>query len=101
MLGGGIQGRYDLDSGRTAMDFHALAKGAAAAGELIPSVAGVRITRCWSGIEGKTEDLLPVISFNAKTSAEDQKKHEDFVNRMMEKGYTQKGKGKQKDKGNT
>ena len=37
-----------------------------------------------------TEDLLPVISFNAKTSAEDQKKHEDFVNRMVEKGYTQK-----------
>ncbi|MCF2908012.1 MULTISPECIES: PrkA family serine protein kinase [Pseudoalteromonas] len=37
-----------------------------------------------------TEELLPVISFNAKTSAEDQKKHEDFVNRMMEKGYTQK-----------
>ncbi len=37
-----------------------------------------------------TEDLLPVISFNAKTSAEDQKKHEDFVARMMEKGYTQK-----------
>ena len=37
-----------------------------------------------------TEDLLPVISFNAKTSAEDQQKHEDFVNRMVEKGYTQK-----------
>lgn len=37
-----------------------------------------------------TEDLLPVISFNAKTSAEDQKKHEDFVNRMVDKGYTQK-----------
>jgi serine protein kinase len=37
-----------------------------------------------------TEDLLPVISFNAKSSAEDQSKHEDFVNRMMMKGYTQK-----------
>ena len=37
-----------------------------------------------------TEELLPVISFNAKTSAEDQKKHENFVNRMVEKGYTQK-----------
>ena len=36
------------------------------------------------------EDLLPVISFNTKTSAEDQQKHEDFVNRMVEKGYTQK-----------
>ncbi|WP_229833444.1 PrkA family serine protein kinase, partial [Alishewanella longhuensis] len=37
-----------------------------------------------------TEELLPVISFNAKTSTEDQKKHDDFVNRMMEKGYTRK-----------
>ena len=37
-----------------------------------------------------TEDLLPVISFNAKTSSDDQKKHDDFVNRMMDKGYTQK-----------
>jgi serine protein kinase len=37
-----------------------------------------------------TEDLLPVISFNAKASAEDQKKHQNFVNRMTEKGYTEK-----------
>ena len=37
-----------------------------------------------------TEQLLPVISFNAKSSTEDQKKHEDFVNRMQEKGYTAK-----------
>ena len=37
-----------------------------------------------------TEDLLPVISFNAKASAEDQGKHEDFVNRMVDKGYTEK-----------
>ena len=37
-----------------------------------------------------TEDLLPVISFNAKASAEDQKKHHDFVVRMVEKGYTEK-----------
>jgi serine protein kinase len=37
-----------------------------------------------------TEDLLPVISFNAKTSADDQQKHDDFVKRMMTKGYTRK-----------
>lgn len=37
-----------------------------------------------------TEDLLPVISFNAKASAEDKRKHEDFVERMVEKGYTPK-----------
>jgi serine protein kinase len=37
-----------------------------------------------------TEELLPVISFNAKGSAEEQRKHEDFVNRMVTKGYTPK-----------
>ncbi|WP_022653140.1 PrkA family serine protein kinase [Aquaspirillum serpens] len=37
-----------------------------------------------------TEELLPVISFNSKASAEDVKKHEDFVNRMVTKGYTPK-----------
>ncbi|MEO8628979.1 MAG: PrkA family serine protein kinase [Betaproteobacteria bacterium] len=37
-----------------------------------------------------TEDLLPVISFNAKASAEDQKKHQNFVERMVDKGYTEK-----------
>ncbi|MDH5545932.1 MAG: PrkA family serine protein kinase [Gammaproteobacteria bacterium] len=37
-----------------------------------------------------TEDLLPVISFNAKSSADDKKKHDDFVDRMTEKGYTGK-----------
>ena len=37
-----------------------------------------------------TEDLLPVISFNAKASAQDKKKHQDFVQRMIERGYTEK-----------
>jgi serine protein kinase len=37
-----------------------------------------------------TEELLPVISFNAKASADEAKKHENFVNRMVEKGYTAK-----------
>jgi serine protein kinase len=37
-----------------------------------------------------TEDLLPVISFNAKASGEERKKHEEFVNRMVDKGYTPK-----------
>ncbi len=37
-----------------------------------------------------TEDLLPVISFNTKTSNDDQQKHDDFIDRMMTKGYTKK-----------
>jgi serine protein kinase len=37
-----------------------------------------------------TEDLLPVISFNAKASADDANKHQEFVSRMVDKGYTAK-----------
>jgi len=37
-----------------------------------------------------TEDLLPVISFNAKGSVDDRHKHESFVARMTQKGYTEK-----------
>ena len=37
-----------------------------------------------------TEDLLPVISFNAKSSEDEKKKHEEFILRMVEKGYTRK-----------
>ena len=37
-----------------------------------------------------TEDLLPVISFNAKASIDEQRKHQNFIDRMVEKGYTSK-----------
>jgi serine protein kinase len=37
-----------------------------------------------------TEELLPVISFNAKGSVEDKSKHDNFVARMVQKGYTEK-----------
>lgn len=37
-----------------------------------------------------TEELLPVISFNARASVEDNQKHDDFVERMVSKGYTRK-----------
>lgn len=35
-----------------------------------------------------TEDLLPVVSFGTKANKDDQKKHDDFVSRMVSKGYT-------------
>lgn len=38
----------------------------------------------------KTEDLLPVISFDAKASKENADKHKNFVDRMVTKGYTEK-----------
>lgn len=37
-----------------------------------------------------TEDLLPVISYGAKSSAEEQRKHDNFVDRMMKRGYTER-----------
>ncbi|RVU86005.1 PrkA family serine protein kinase [Leucothrix sargassi] len=37
-----------------------------------------------------TEELLPVISFSAKSSTEEQRKHDNFVNRMVARGYTEK-----------
>jgi serine protein kinase len=36
----------------------------------------------------QVEDLLPVISFGAKKDGETEKKHEEFVARMMARGYT-------------
>ncbi len=38
----------------------------------------------------KTEDILPVISFEAKGSQELDERHKSFVNRMAARGYTEK-----------
>jgi serine protein kinase len=36
------------------------------------------------------EEMLPVVSFDVKRDSEEQEKHEDFVRRMMELGYTRR-----------
>lgn len=41
-------------------------------------------------IFSKTEDLIPVISFSGKVSKDEEKKHSEFINRMVERGYTNK-----------
>jgi serine protein kinase len=38
----------------------------------------------------QVEDLLPVISFGSKKDSESEKKHDEFVMRMMERGYTER-----------
>ncbi len=38
----------------------------------------------------KTQDLLPVISFSGQGNKEDKTKHESFINRMIELGYTER-----------
>jgi sarcosine oxidase, subunit beta len=61
LLGGGIQGEADPALGTSRVDFPRLAGGVRTALRLFPSLASVRIARCWTGIEAKTPDLLPVI----------------------------------------
>ena len=39
---------------------------------------------------GQIEDLLPVISFGAKRDKETDAKHQEFVDRMVERGYTRR-----------
>jgi serine protein kinase len=38
----------------------------------------------------QVEDLLPVISFGSKKDGETEKKHDEFVQRMVERGYTER-----------
>ncbi len=38
----------------------------------------------------QVEDLLPIISFGSKKDGETEKKHEEFVLRMVERGYTER-----------
>ncbi|TCR64922.1 FAD-dependent oxidoreductase [Bosea sp. BK604] len=64
VIGGGLQGSADLDRERSTVDFRQLARGARAAGDLFPAVRGVRIARCWTGIEAETSDHIPVIGLS-------------------------------------
>ncbi|MBI1339720.1 PrkA family serine protein kinase [bacterium] len=38
----------------------------------------------------QVEDLLPVISFGSKKDSESEKKHDEFVSRMVARGYTER-----------
>jgi sarcosine oxidase subunit beta len=64
VIGGGLQGRADLDTQRSVVDYRELSKGARAATDLFPCVRDVRIIRAWAGMEAKTDDLLPVIGLS-------------------------------------
>lgn len=61
VIGGGLQGAADVERRRSTVNFTELAKGARASADLFPMVAGVRIARCWTGIEAQTRDHIPVI----------------------------------------
>jgi len=61
VIGGGLQGIPDLDAETSAVRMGVLSKGARAATDLFPCVRDIRIVRVWSGLEAKTEDMLPVV----------------------------------------
>lgn len=61
VIGGGLQGRADIEAQQSFVDFTELAKSAQAATDLFPSTSPLRIVRAWTGMEAKTDDLLPVI----------------------------------------
>lgn len=64
LIGGGQQGRTDLDREQGWVDVENLARSAAAAVALFPQVREVRIVRSWCGIEAETPDAIPVIGLS-------------------------------------
>lgn len=61
VIGGGLQGRADIEAQKSFVDFRELSKGARAATDLFPSIRSLRIVRSWAGMEATTKDHLPVI----------------------------------------
>jgi sarcosine oxidase, subunit beta len=60
LIGGGQQGRPDLQNEITEIDARSLAKSAAAAMALFPSIGRLRIVRSWAGLEAKTRDDVAI-----------------------------------------
>ena len=60
LIGGGQQGRADLQNESAEIDALTLAKSAAAAVALFPSVGKLRIVRTWAGLEAKTSDDVAI-----------------------------------------
>lgn len=65
LIGGGHQGRCDPATETSVVDFRKLAVAARIATDLFPHMSGVRILRCWTGIEAQTQDDIPVIGGSA------------------------------------
>jgi sarcosine oxidase, subunit beta len=61
LFGGGHRAPVVRDANRCDVDVHAIAKAATTAAALFPVLRDANIVRVWSGIEGFTQDGLPVI----------------------------------------
>jgi sarcosine oxidase subunit beta len=62
LVGGGHEGRANLKTNGTHLDYAGLATSAQTATTLFPIMHKARIVRCWAGIEGVMPDGIPVIS---------------------------------------
>ncbi len=62
LIGGGYRGKVDIDHRTTLLDMSGLAVNAATAEQLFPIMQGIRVVRCWAGIEALMPDEIPVIS---------------------------------------
>lgn len=60
LIGGGQQGRGNLETESAKVDAYTLAKSAAAALALFPMIGRLRIVRSWAGLEGRTSDDLAI-----------------------------------------
>ncbi len=61
LIGGARLGHADAEAGSADLRFDELRRSAKTAIAVFPIMRGATIQRCWSGIEGRTPDRLPVI----------------------------------------
>lgn len=64
IIGGGQQGRADLDAEQGWVNVVNLARSARTATDLFPPMRGVGVVRTWCGIEAETPDRLPIVDFS-------------------------------------
>ena len=64
IIGGGQQGRADLDREQAWVNVTNLARSAQTVADLFPVMRGARVVRAWCGIEAETPDRLPVIDLS-------------------------------------
>lgn len=61
VIGGGYRGVPELRTGQSRVSHGTLGYNLWLAAETVPGLGKAQVVRCWSGIEGRSVDMLPVI----------------------------------------
>ncbi len=61
LIGGGVRGNAVRNTNTASLELGGLAGNARTAAQILPTMRGARIVRCWGGIEGYMPDGIPVI----------------------------------------